>query len=116
MHNLVKSYLVHYAYVETLQAYEDEEMDWEGQGTEKKDNKETDGNVEEGQDLKETEIEKAAKIAASKGLNAESNVFPGLSQLQMKQVQRKKALESKEDDVNFGDAIGAEGVGGALRL
>ena len=29
MHNLVKSYLVHYAYVETLQAYEDEEMDLE---------------------------------------------------------------------------------------
>lgn len=27
MHNLVKSYLVHYAYVETLQAYEDEEME-----------------------------------------------------------------------------------------
>lgn len=27
MHNLVRSYLVHYAYVETLQAYEDEEID-----------------------------------------------------------------------------------------
>lgn len=25
LHNLVKSYLVHYAYVETLQAYDDEE-------------------------------------------------------------------------------------------
>jgi hypothetical protein len=35
MHNLVKSYLVHYAYVETLQAYEDEEMDWEGHAKKK---------------------------------------------------------------------------------
>ena len=97
MHNLVKSYLVHYAYVETLQAYEDEEMDWEGHKDEKDTNTRDD---EADQVLKETEIEKAAQMAASKAIKAQSNVFPGLSQSQMKQVQRKKALESKEDETN----------------
>lgn len=48
-------------------------------------------------------------MAASKGLNGQSNVFPGLSQNQMKQVQRKKALESKNDEQpSFVDSIGAE--------
>lgn len=79
MHNLVKSYLVHYAYVETLQAYEDEEMDWEGREP-NKDKPAQDGTNEEGAvDSKETDIEKAAQIAASKALNGQSNVFPGLS-------------------------------------
>lgn len=84
MHNLVKSYLVHYAYVETLQAYEDEEMEWEGQGTQNNETNKEANDAQEVQDSKETEIEKAAKIAASKGLNGQSNVFPGLSQHQMK--------------------------------
>ena len=61
MHNLVKSYLVHYAYVETLQAYEDEEMEI--------DDLTEDKNGQEVKNIKETEIEKAAKMAASKGLN-----------------------------------------------
>ena len=63
MHNLVKSYLVHYAYVETLQDYEDEEMELEDQSDEK------DKDGQDNMDIKETEIEKAARVAASKGLN-----------------------------------------------
>lgn len=103
MHNLVKSYLVHYAYVETLQAYEDEEMELEDQDDQK------DKGEQDLKDIKETEIEKAAKLAASKPLNGQSNVFPGLSQNQIKQVQRKKALESKNDEQpNFADSIAAE--------
>ena len=47
MHNLVKSYLVHYAYVETLQAYEDEEMDWESSNTDKKVENEIDNKFEQ---------------------------------------------------------------------
>ena len=72
MHNLVKSYLVHYAYVETLQAYEDEEMDT--------------GEVETKDDLakKEEVVENGEKNVLFKGLKVDSNVFPGLSQQQMK--------------------------------
>lgn len=88
MHNLVKSYLVHYAYVETLQAYEDEEMELDQEQT-----LPAIGNADPAQTNKEDEIEKIAKNAIIKPLNGQANVFPGLSQNQIKQVQRKKALE-----------------------
>ena len=76
MHNLVKSYLVHYAYVETLQAYEDEEMHHIAQ---------IDDDLQIDEADQEFIIESAAKTAAaSMALNG--NVFPGLSQNQIKQV------------------------------
>ena len=94
MHNLVKSYLVHYAYVETLQAYEDEEMECAHGGP-------TDPILDKPSDQagtqKEGEIELAARMATSKPIAGRGNVFPGLTEVQMKQVQQKQALNSKND-------------------
>ena len=64
LHSLVKSYLVHYSYVETLQAYED--------GTHGKKKAETEGKL----DLKKKEPEFAVPSLSLKA----SNGFPGLTQ------------------------------------
>ena len=58
-----------------------------------------------------------AKGTLIKALNGQANVFPGLSQNQIKQVQRKKALESgTNQQPAFANQIGAEAGTQQLRL
>lgn len=96
LHTLVKSYLVHYAYVETLQAYEDEQKFPPEQPVEKKD-------VEMNNESNPIEVE----------LSKEYNRFPGLTQTNFGATERPPMERKMTEDykqVTFGDKESEEQI------